>query len=406
MVPLGTKMKTILVVLSGLGLACAGDVARNPGPAVRDSAGIRIVENMAPAWAGTPAWTVDSVPVVTIGRLGSDPDHELYGVRGAVRTRAGTIVVASNKTQELRFFGPDGGFLKRVGGPGKGPGEFAHLASVHRFHGDSLIAMDYVQSRLSVLTEDGAFVRSAVLAPAAMGLPLIIGPLGDGTLVTVTRSLVPRPSEGAGFIREPSVYLAYTPDGAVLDTLGILPDLEVYVGTDALEPSSSSPFNRWAGVAAAGQYFYYGPGSDFEVQSYTETGNLTRIVRWNLEQRPVGNEDIEAYRQRELARSTDPGYRRQFERALAGMKHPPFMPAHRSLEIDTEGYLWVESFRPSDQAPAVWNVFDPEGVWLAEIELPSGLDVLDIGGDYVLGKWTGEMDVEEVRVHRLHRTGS
>jgi hypothetical protein len=37
------------------------------------------------------------------------------------------------------------------------------------------------------------------------------------------------------------------------------------------------------------------------------------------------------------------------------------------------------------------------------VELPAGLRVLEIGGDYVLGVWNDELDVQHVRLHRLDR---
>ena len=252
-------------------------------------------------------------------------------------------------THELRFFDPSGTFLTRVGGQGQGPGEFGQLESLHRFPGDSLLAMDWVQSRLSIFTPEGDFVRSALLQPGGPGLPQVIGVLEDGTLVAIIRSLQPQSPRGAGFIREPSLYLAYDSHGMLVDTIGELPDYEVYVQADGSSTSPSSPFNRWAGTAAAGRYFYYGSGSANEVQILTRSGILAGIVRWSAEPRPVGKEDVEEYRRRRLKDVTDPDRRRDMERELARTEHPAFMPAHRSLEVDTEGYLWVESFRPSKQ---------------------------------------------------------
>ena len=391
-----------LVLIGAFALGCGGDVALQRATAVRDSSGVRIVENRGPAWTAATQWRVDSVPALIIGAQGSGPEYELYRVRGAVRTASGDIVVASMGTHELRFFDPSGTFLTRVGGQGQGPGEFGQLESLHRFPGDSLLAMDWVQSRLSIFTPEGDFVRSALLQPGGPGLPQVIGVLEDGTLVAIIRSLQPQSPRGAGFIREPSLYLAYDSHGMLVDTIGELPDYEVYVQADGSSTSPSSPFNRWAGTAAAGRYFYYGSGSANEVQILTRSGILAGIVRWSAEPRPVGKEDVEEYRRRRLKDVTDPDRRRDIERELARTEHPAFMPAHRSLEVDTEGYLWVESFRPSEATPALWNVFNPEGTWLGEVEIPSGLQVLDIGPDYILGRWVDEQGVEQIRLYRLH----
>lgn len=50
-----------------------------------------------------------------------------------------------------------------------------------------------------------------------------------------------------------------------------------------------------------------------------------------------------------------------------------------------------------------WLIADPEGRIVAQADLPSGLDVQEIGDEYVLGVTRDEMDVERVQVHRLVR---
>jgi hypothetical protein len=325
----------------------------------------------------------------------------LYRVQDAVRTAVGNIVIANAGTQELRYFDLNGEFLKAVGGSGRGPGEFTQLESLHPLPGDSLAVMDWMQSRLSIFASEGEFARSAPLQPAGPGLPQIIGALDDGVLVAVIRSLMAQPPARPGFSRETSLYVAFDSDGAVRDTIAELPDFEVYMEPDASAPAPGSPFGPWAGTAAAGRHFYYGPGTAFEVRRFTETGILLRIVRWSSELRSVREEDVDDYGRRRLDEVTDPERRRGIERELARMKHPPFMPAHRSLEVDAEGYLWVESFRPTKESPALWNVFDPEDRWLGEVEVPSGLRVLEIGPDYVLGRWADDLGVEQVRLYRL-----
>ena len=51
----------------------------------------------------------------------------------------------------------------------------------------------------------------------------------------------------------------------------------------------------------------------------------------------------------------------------------------------------------------MWNVFDPEGRWMGDIEIPYGGYVYEIGVDYLLGVWVDELDVEQVRLYRIDR---
>ena len=83
------------------------------------------------------------------------------------------------------------------------------------------------------------------------------------------------------------------------------------------------------------------------------------------------------------------------------MPFPETMPAYESTwVVDEEGNLWVPDYTlPAE--PATWSVFDPQGRLLGTVDTPAGGEVTQIGSDFVLGTWTDEMDVEQVRMYRL-----
>ncbi len=112
-----------LVVGVATSAACNADGVA-PASAVRDSAGVRIVESVAPQWTPETAWRLSQEPVTHIGGMEGDPNQELFRVRGAIRLTNGNIVVANAGTSELRFFRADGSYLRSAGGDGDGPGEF------------------------------------------------------------------------------------------------------------------------------------------------------------------------------------------------------------------------------------------------------------------------------------------
>jgi len=58
--------------------------------------------------------------------------------------------------------------------------------------------------------------------------------------------------------------------------------------------------------------------------------------------------------------------------------------------------------REEDPAP-LWTVFDPEGRVLGFVETPKGLDILQIGEDFILGRFEDEFEVENVQVWCLER---
>jgi hypothetical protein len=91
---------------------------------------------------GPEVWSLGPEPLLTIGRMDGDPAYVLSDVRDVGLFPDGRIVVADGGTQTLRLFDVDGAFLRRMGGAGQGPGEFAYLSGVGIAAPDTILAYD------------------------------------------------------------------------------------------------------------------------------------------------------------------------------------------------------------------------------------------------------------------------
>lgn len=80
--------------------------------------------------------------------------------------------------------------------------------------------------------------------------------------------------------------------------------------------------------------------------------------------------------------------------------HPAFAP---EILVDPEGNVWVResSLRGAEQTQ--WSVFAPGGELLGGVDMPPGLEVLEIGNDYVLGLARDELGVEYVLKYRIRK---
>ena len=69
------------------------------------------------------------------------------------------------------------------------------------------------------------------------------------------------------------------------------------------------------------------------------------------------------------------------------------------------GHLWLEEFEPpgEDRPGALWTVLDPEGRVLGWVETPDGLEIYEIGADYLLGHTRDELGVEYVQLWSMER---
>lgn len=369
---------------------------------VRDSAGIRIVENPAPDPGAAPLWAVATEPRVDIGVLEGAEAYQLSQVGGAVRLSDGRIVVANGGSQEVRFFDTTGRYLATAGRKGGGPGEFERLGPVFALPGDSVAAFDWNLRRVSLFDSAGHFLRSFTLDVTAAA-PVPLGRLADGAWLC-NRMFTFRPGgEGTQVVRDTTALLVFDSSGAFRDSIGRFPGPEWYVrsqGNGAM--ASSLPFGTNTEVVVGGDRFYAGQSGRYEIVRYSVAGAPELIIRRAWAPQRVTDDDVSRLKAERLAR-TDAGFRPNLERLYQDIPFPSTFPAFDALRVDPLGNLWVlDSSRPGDQRRR-WTVFSPDGVMLGAVETPRGLSVREIGRDYVLGTWRDALDVEHVRLYDLRR---
>jgi hypothetical protein len=379
----------------------------------RDSAGVRIVESHAPAWADGERWTLSEEPIVTIGREDGPEEYSLFQVVGALRLPDGRIVIANRGSDQLRYYDSTGTFLHSVGQDGYGPGEFKMMFGIW-FARDSIIVADPGQDRISLFSASGEYGRTLMLQrePGA-GSPHTLGVFADGTILGMTLIFDRAAGVGKGFQfrRNEVVLRCYSPTGDVTDSLGVFFSdesvLESFGGqTDPATGEaygrmliSQAPFGRRASTVAHGSHVYYGSGSSYEIQVFNKAGRLERIIRRPIPNPPVTERDKELFRADWLENNGDWERRRVDE-----LQYPETKPAYQALQVDALGNVWVAENATVDEDNVIeWTVFDTEGIMLGIVEAPGGGRIPNIGDDYYMAVWRTELDVEQLRVYRLFK---
>lgn len=369
---------------------------------VRDSAGITVVENKATSEAELDQWWLPDSPLLEIGVAEGDPEYQLHDVRSAVRLQDGRIVVANAGTQEIRFYDREGRFIQSVGREGEGPGEFVRLSWLKKFAVDSLAAWDWGTKRVTIFDCEGRLVRSLNLAQLpGVTYPSPVGVFDDGRLLVNNRI---RPDLVAGRVtRAPVVSYLVDSNGELTSSVGEQPGTQIFfVMIEERPVAETLPFGRRPRFALFKDRFYAGTSDTYEIRIYGEDGTQRRIIRLEYENREVTAQHIERYKQTEIAPVPDP-WRQQLEQWLAEAPIPETMPAYGPLMVDAEGNLWVRQYLEPGGEPTHWRVFDAEGQLVALAVAPGGFLPLEMGSDYVLGRWRDEMDVEYVRMYTLHK---
>lgn len=390
------------LLLLGLGTtACQGDADEpEPGPEQPeldesslpfseswDSAGVRIVENARPADTSFLDWRIGPEPSVTIGVAVGDEAQMLHRVQDAMMLSDGRIVVAETSSSELKVFDSTGTRVGTWGGRGEGPGEFPEymLQRIEPWPGDSIVAWYAPGWRVSAFDSEGNFDRT-FLGPGINQASWQIGrprvPLGDGTFLTTLES------ESA----DSALIEIRDREGALHASLGYHPARQPLYFSRELRVS------RWGDLAIVSSHDRY------EFKAYATDGSLVRIVRREYETRmPVAADIL-------VSPTLRPEYRIPMEEEMLRVPQSqiaPAFPAFSWVMSDAAGYLWVREYQPPKERRPVplWTVFNPEGRVLGYIETPVGMNIWEIGEDYILGKVEDEQDVEYVQGWPLERSG-
>lgn len=405
------------VLLLGLVAAACQSGADQPGPdeleldetnlpfsESHDSAGILVTENARPPDGSRLAWRIGPEPTVSIGAVRGEEPYLLHSIRSAIRMRDGRIVVANGGAHDARVFTATGTHLVSWGGKGEGPGEFRNLSWVAPWAADSIVTWDGSPGRLLFFDAGGNFGRSVDL-PRSFPRPLAVRE--DGTILTVRQ----RERERLTIVE------IRDRDGGLHSSVGtyLNSDWIPAMGADGSEPVVPA-FSQELVTANWGDLIVATWNKPYEIRAFGADGNLARIVR--LEHAPVvpTEADRPAYLAEQMA------YFRTFVNS-AGDPMPeayleaeirPFLesrplaehfPAFSAIMADGAGHLWVREYDlPREERPApLWTVFDPEGRVLGFVETPEGLEILQIGEDFILGRVKDEFEVEYVQVWPLER---
>lgn len=428
-------LPAVAPLIAGVLIAACGDRGSGQPPGagthqygVRDSAGIRIAENPRPAPDSRLGWTVSAEPLVSIGTPEGDSTFQLFRVSDATRLTDGSVVVANGGSLELLVFDAQGNHLDSWGGRGEGPGEFAGLNRVRPWAGDSLIAGDPEQGRISIFDLEGTHGRTALLhgrdedggllatvADAAQSLGVIgtivpdvlIGVLPDGILFTGGSDNI----AFVGFGRRNHAYGLRTIDGDTRVSLGKHPGPLTYTenyeaGGGFIFIPLTHPFGNTTHAAIWGDLAVIGRTETYELRGFRSDGSLTRIVRRDYESGTPTQAEQDAHFREQFARYSDERRARTTEVA-ANVPLVDAFPALGAVMGDALGHLWVADFkRPGDEyAGTLWTVFDDEGRMLGLVQTPGGTTVFEIGEDYILGLGTDDLDVEYVELWGLDREG-
>ena len=403
------RIRPLIFIASFGAAACQPDQQDRSGPVTetRDSAGIRIVENAKPQ-EGSRVWQVAAEPAVSIGEQEGEDPYLLYQVWDATKLPDGRIVVANSGDGQLRVFDAGGIHLETWGGRGEGPGELPGLIDVEPWRGDSIAAWFGPRRGITLFGPDGSFGRNIFLEVDSQDpMAVFIQPAAVMAGGLILAGQHPH-------VRDPVVVEIRDAGGRLLSSLGEHPGDERYIvneGTD--QARGGQPiFGATAMQVPWGDLVVHNLNNRYEIRAFAHDGSLARIVRRDHASRAPTGKEIDAYIEERASWhpvDLDPdeieAYKAERRKELQSIPVAERMPAFTTIKVDKLNHLWVQEYEPPGQARpgSLWTVFDPEGHVQGFVETPDGLDIFEIGENYILGQSWDEMNVEFVQVWSLER---
>lgn len=382
----------LVAVLAVLVTACDSPDSQSTY-AVRDSAGVRIVETVTEAEILAP-WAVPSEPSF---RLGWEDEALLIDhLESGVLLTDGRVAVADVGTDSIHIVDRSGEVAESFGGEGQGPGEFIQLTEVVHVGGDTLLAADGGNMRLALY--EGTQLLGHVpflswIGPVAFGF---VGRVAEGFILSPAAYMGPDEAD-PGWHRWPVLRLDRELE--TLDTLMMAPDHW------HAEPGDDNPMRPTGTVAVAGGHVVIGTTDRPELRWIGADGSVQQIARWTGPTAEVGQAEWALYEQGYRERFEDRMDPAELERRLAAREEDfSGIPPHFGRAFgDRDGRVWLTpyAFTGSASRASSYEIVSADGRYLGRIEFPNEIRLLDVRGDVVVGVEYDEFDVQALAVYEL-----
>ena len=362
---------------------------------------------------------------LAIGVMDGAQEYLFENIGGLARDADGRIYVGDSGARDVRVYGPDGGYLFLVSGPGEGPGEFGRGVCRLVFDPDGRLWVDARDSYkvFDILDDRAAHLRDVpppdeirqihwgqVNTTVTGGNTICVSPMfaGPTGLVLATDSVDVDDEGNYDIARQ---HVAVGPDDAVVGRVTLperdLGDTSWPVAlwrhpTGRREMQIAPPFySRDIRAHAPDSRSAHLYTREYHVQVFDIDGELLHEIRRDIAG-PLVTE-AEARRERERLDQR----RRAFGDMLVefpAIEMPERKPPVGDMWYDEDGRLWVRLAWAEDDEVLRAHVYDPGGEMLFTAEWPRGIDLSlgGVSGDVALGVQYLEFDVQ--RVVRLRFT--
>jgi hypothetical protein len=410
-----------------------------PAPAVTQRADTIVKVADKPVHAGVGRL----VPEISIGVIEGADEYMFGDVADIALARDGSIYVYDRQVPAIRKYDANGKFVRTIGRKGRGPGEYLNGGGLAVGPDGKVYLWDTGNWRVNVYSAAGESIGSLATPSGA-----------DASVsMTTSRALVVD-TAGLLYYRKPlfnrrqtggpsAVIIRMRADGTVIDTIPV-PDFSalergVQASTQNATVSAPVPFSpvgAWT-ISPLGYVITGFPGRyavDLRIPQPPggkqppawKPGQTVVSLRRNVQPAQVTNaeRDEEKKKIEERMKRTDPGW------DWGSIEIPKTKPFYTGLQVGLDGRVWVpviaensrraggvsmsgggsargtiqsprQSTSTEKPRPALYDVFEPAGIYVGQVQIPARVSTFVRRGYYIWGVEYDEDDVATVKRYRI-----
>jgi hypothetical protein len=359
------------------------------------------IEDPTASIPGTPIG-IDPDQAIQVGVTAGDTLYELHHVATPFVTSNNTLVIPLRDANSIREFSPNGEFIRSLGGPGSGPGEFRILIAAWP-RGDTIEAYDFRLRRITRFLPDGS-VQVVTLEAALPDLSMAPSALGDGWVVGGV-------AEAGPGRRDRMVFHRFVRAGSDLGEIASIDGMARYEapGFRGPEPLSPRPF-----FAVGNDRVYVAESLTPRIRVLDSHGAALQELAWEPASGPAPGEILAAVVDSAITAAA-PDQAAALRTRLEAAPSPERLSVFWNLIVDELGFVWVQRYEPLRHAAVLgglsesrgaggsWQIFSPNGVAAGVVEMPPDLQPVQITANAIVGIARDDLGVESVRVHTLQR---
>jgi len=327
------KISFAILIIVGITLSCAQNIGEWKGDIeVRD--GITIVKNPK-----EPIYSRDVLSLKEELSLGEVTKYQslFYAVKELDVDDEENIYVLDWMAGHIVVFSQKGDVLRTIGRKGQGPGEFERPMDISIF-GNHLMVHD-LERGISSFTLKGEFIKSITSIDILSIWDFYCDSLGN---IVVQNSPVFDPQNPK------QVYRKYDHNMKMIFQFAESPR------SGGLGPNN--PFGAIGSIALDREdNIIFGYPKDYIIEVFNANGKLIRKIEREYSPLKLTNLD-----RREM-KEANPG--------RADIDYPKYKPPFRRFFIDDEGRIYVGTWEKPDRSKSYYDIFNPEGKYLAKIGL-------------------------------------